>query len=107
MNSIKTFLITTILAVIVLAVFISSIQGYNKSKDAAENLFDAKLADLAFIIAQSEQDQAAGIRSSTIPAHQLQPAGMASSSKLYSGWCTDAVSPLPTRIYAPGRSSNI
>ncbi|GLT10593.1 hypothetical protein GCM10007928_28250 [Sulfitobacter porphyrae] len=30
-------------------------------------------------------NQAAGIRCSTIPAHQLQPAGIASSLKLYIG----------------------
>ncbi len=42
--------------------------------------------------------QAAGSRRSTISAHQLQPAGMASSLKLYSGWWTEAPSPLPTRI---------
>lgn len=58
MNSIKTFLITTILAVIVLAVFISSIQGYNKSRASAEKLFDAQLADISLIIAQTDQDKA-------------------------------------------------
>ena len=42
--------------------------------------------------------QAAGIRCSTISAHQEQPAGIASSSKSYAGWCTFAVSPLPTRM---------
>ena len=42
--------------------------------------------------------QAAGIRRSTISAHQEHPAGIASSSKLYSGWWTGAVSPLPTRM---------
>ncbi len=44
------------------------------------------------------RSQAAGIRRSTISAHHEQPAGIASSLKLYSGWCTIAVSPLPTRI---------
>ena len=46
-----------------------------------------------------------GIRCSMISDHQLQPAGIALSSKLYIGWCTIAVSPLPTKIYAPGLSS--
>ena len=41
---------------------------------------------------------AAGIRFSTTSAHQLQPAGIASSLKLYFGWCTAAVSPLPTKM---------
>jgi len=42
--------------------------------------------------------QVAGIRRSTISAHQEQPAGIASSLKLYAGLCTAAVSPLPTRM---------
>ena len=42
--------------------------------------------------------QAAGIRRSTISAHQEQPAGIASSLKLYCGVWTLGPSPLPTRI---------
>ncbi len=37
---------------IVLAVFVSSIHGYNKSMEASVELFDAKLADVAQILAQ-------------------------------------------------------
>jgi len=59
--------------------------------------FGAKYKAIAGAIALFPH-QAVGIRRSTTSAHQLQPAGMASSLKLYSGWWTIAVSPLPIRI---------
>lgn len=51
MKSIRTFLILTVLAILVLFNFIAAIHGYYSSMDKAEKLFDDQMLDTAKLIA--------------------------------------------------------
>ena len=50
MKSIRFYLITTILAAMTLLIFLSALQGYNKSTKEAKNLLDKQLIDMASIL---------------------------------------------------------
>ncbi len=50
MKSIRFYLITTILAAMTLLIFLSALQGYNKSTKEAKNLLDKQLVDMASVL---------------------------------------------------------
>ena len=47
MNSLRTYLILTILATMILLIFLSAFRGYHKSAEAAEVLLDEQLIEIA------------------------------------------------------------
>lgn len=59
MNSIRVFLVTVILAVIVLFYFIAALRGYQSSMLEADRLFDKQLLDTARLIANIHTEQTA------------------------------------------------
>ncbi len=54
MTSIRRFLITLLLAIIVLTIFLSVLQGYQASYDEIQQQMDAKLLDLAKLLSEQE-----------------------------------------------------
>lgn len=56
MKSIRTYLLLVLVAVITLMTFLSLLQGYQSSIKKAELLFDARLKNMAEIIANANQD---------------------------------------------------
>ena len=56
MNSIRTYLLLTLLSIITIVTFLSALQGYQSSFNEVDKLFDQRLRDLAEIIVHANHD---------------------------------------------------
>ncbi len=68
MSSIRIFLTSTIVAIVILANFIAAILGYQKSMEEAELLFDHKLVNVAEILATFRSNPALTVK--PVPVNQ-------------------------------------
>jgi len=100
LNSIRVFLVTTTLALLVLVVFISAVQGFQSSMREAERLFDSQLQEQAHFAVNLRSGEVVDTGSNAPMAYQLWSANSGEKPRIIAR--TDNAPLTPISDFQPG-----